>query len=72
LPLTTCLKPVQQLEQTLREIAERFGAARCEWVMMELEYAGAIAGLTTDRPQRRSSLPKAESSHESSNDKGNG
>ena len=51
LPLTTGLKPVQQLDRTLREIAERFGAARSEWVMMELEYAGATSGVTIDRPQ---------------------
>jgi hypothetical protein len=41
LPLAPALKPAQQLDRTLCEIAERFGAARCEWVMMELEYAGA-------------------------------
>jgi putative intracellular protease/amidase len=45
LPLTTGLKPVQQLERTLREIAERFGATRSEWVRIELEYAGARDGL---------------------------
>lgn len=39
-PLVPSLKPVQQLDCTLCEIAERFGAARREWVMMELEYAG--------------------------------
>ena len=44
LPLTTELKPVQQLDRTLREIAERFGAARLEWVMIELEYVGARSG----------------------------
>jgi putative intracellular protease/amidase len=49
LPLTSGLKPVQQLEQTLREIAERFGAARSEWVMMELEYAGAGDAMAIDR-----------------------
>jgi putative intracellular protease/amidase len=38
LPLTPELKPVQQLDQTLHEIAARFGATRSEWVMMELEY----------------------------------
>jgi putative intracellular protease/amidase len=41
LPLAPALKPAQQLDRTLCEIAERFGAVRCEWVMMELEYAGA-------------------------------
>ena len=43
LPLTPALKPVQQLDRTLCEIAERFGAERREWVMMELEYPGAVA-----------------------------
>ena len=49
LPLTPGLKPVQQLDQTLREITERFGAVRSEWVMMELEYASATGGVTIDR-----------------------
>ena len=43
LPLAPELKPVQQLDRTLCEIAERFGPARREWVMMELEYAGGTA-----------------------------
>ena len=51
LPFTPGPKPVRQLDRTLREIAERFGAARSEWVMMELEYAGAASGVTIDRPQ---------------------
>jgi putative intracellular protease/amidase len=38
LPLTPTLKPLQQLDRTLCEIGERFGVARREWVMMELEY----------------------------------
>lgn len=41
MPLAGMLKPAQQLDRTLCEIAERFGAARREWVMMELEYPGA-------------------------------
>jgi transcriptional regulator GlxA family with amidase domain len=41
MPLTPALKPAQQLDRTLSEIAERFGAARRDWVMMELEYAGS-------------------------------
>ena len=48
LPLTPGVKPVQQLDQTLREIAERFGAARSEWVMIELEYVGAGGGVAVD------------------------
>jgi hypothetical protein len=39
LPLAPALKPVQQLDRTLCEIEERFGAARREWVATELEYA---------------------------------
>lgn len=62
LPLTTGLKPVQQLERTLREIAERFGEARSEWVKMELEYAGATSAMTIDRPQGQPSLPSDPSS----------
>jgi putative intracellular protease/amidase len=38
LPLTPALKPVEQLGQTLKEIEARFGAARREWVAVELEY----------------------------------
>ena len=58
LPLTPGLKPVQQLDRTLREIAERFGAARSDWVMIELEYVGA----TLDRPQGQSIVPTDKSS----------
>jgi putative intracellular protease/amidase len=42
-PLDPALKPVQQLDRTLCEIDARFGAARREWVMMELEYPAATA-----------------------------
>jgi hypothetical protein len=41
LPLTPALKPAQQLDRTLCEIGERFGASQREWVMLEMEYAGA-------------------------------
>jgi putative intracellular protease/amidase len=37
-PLEPALSPAQQLDRTLSEIAARFGAARREWVMLELEY----------------------------------
>lgn len=37
-PLRADLKPLQQLDRTLCEIAERHGAARRDWVMQELEY----------------------------------
>ncbi len=57
LPLTSNLKPVQQLDRTLSEIAERFGAARSEWVMMELEYAGSTSGVASDGAQGQPSLP---------------
>lgn len=42
-PLAPALKPAQQLDRTLCEIADRFGAERRDWVMMELEYADADA-----------------------------
>jgi putative intracellular protease/amidase len=73
LPLAPSLKPTQQLDRSLCEIAERFGTARREWVMMELEYAQRHrARAATDWLQRRSSLPKDASSDGSANDKGNG
>ena len=40
LPLTT-MKPLQQLDATLCQIQERFGASRREWVVLEMEYSGA-------------------------------
>ena len=43
LPLAPALKPVQQLDRTLCEIAERFGAARRDWVMQEMEYPGVAS-----------------------------
>ena len=43
LPLAAALKPAQQLDRTLCEIAERYGASRREWVMMEMKYAGPAA-----------------------------
>ena len=42
-PLAPALKPARQLDRTLCEIADRFGAGRRDWVMMELEYADADA-----------------------------
>ncbi|MGN8079416.1 DJ-1/PfpI family protein [Variovorax sp. 22077] len=49
LPLSATLKPVPQLDRTLCEIAGRHGAARRDWVMLEMEYpaqqrAAACAG----------------------------
>jgi hypothetical protein len=41
LPLDRSSKPVQQLDRALCAIAERYGASRREWVMMEMEYASA-------------------------------
>ena len=55
--LTSGLKPMQQLDRTLSEIADRFGAARSEWVMMELEYVGSTSDVASDDPQGPSSLP---------------
>ncbi|WP_442909600.1 DJ-1/PfpI family protein [Hydrogenophaga sp.] len=43
LPLTPALKPLQQLDRSLCEIEHRFGAARREWVALEMEYPGAPA-----------------------------
>jgi putative intracellular protease/amidase len=43
LPLTAALAPLHQLDRTLCEIGERFGAARREWVAIELEYGAASA-----------------------------
>lgn len=40
LPLAPVLRPVQQLDRTLCEIAERYGVSRREWVMLEMEYPG--------------------------------
>lgn len=45
--LSPSLKPVQQLDRTLCEIAERFGAMPRERVMIELEYPGTT--LSCDR-----------------------
>ena len=49
LPLTPALKPAQQLDRTLREIGERFGASQREWVMLEMEYAGAANACAHSR-----------------------
>jgi transcriptional regulator GlxA family with amidase domain len=46
LPLAARLEPVRQLDRTLCEIAERFGAERQEWVRMELEYPGIAPSCT--------------------------
>ena len=44
LPLSPGLKPVQQLDRTLCEIGERYGAAPRDRVMLEMEYPGAGSG----------------------------
>jgi putative intracellular protease/amidase len=46
LPLVPSLAPMEQLDRTLCEIGQRFGAARLDWVMLELEYAGTPQGCT--------------------------
>jgi len=43
LPLVAALKPVQQLDRTLCEIADRYGNARRDWVMQEMEYPRTAA-----------------------------
>ncbi|WP_253195015.1 DJ-1/PfpI family protein [Hydrogenophaga sp. A37] len=43
LPLAPDLKPLQQLDRSLCEIEQRFGASRREWVVLEMEYPGAPA-----------------------------
>jgi putative intracellular protease/amidase len=43
LPLDAALKPVQQLDRTLCQIAQRHGPARRDWVMQEMEYPGPVA-----------------------------
>ena len=40
LPLSPTLKPAQQLDRTLCDIAGRYGDARRDWVMQEMEYRG--------------------------------
>jgi transcriptional regulator GlxA family with amidase domain len=40
LPASPALPPVPQLDRALCRIAERYGEARREWVMLELEYPG--------------------------------
>lgn len=40
LPLSSELKPMEQLDRTLSQIAERYGAKQRDWVMQEMEYAG--------------------------------
>jgi hypothetical protein len=52
-PLAPGLKPMQQLDRTLREISARYGASRREWVMLEMEYAGSAA-LPLRSPPRKS------------------
>jgi len=39
-PLRAGLRPMQELDRTLCEIAARFGSSRHEWVLLEMEYAG--------------------------------
>jgi transcriptional regulator GlxA family with amidase domain len=47
LPLAPELKPVQQLDRTLCEIAERYGASRRDWVMLEMEYSGGASACAS-------------------------
>jgi putative intracellular protease/amidase len=41
MPLDPAIRPMEQLDGTLCEIGDRFGAARRDWVMMELEYVSS-------------------------------
>ncbi|HWL27769.1 MAG TPA: DJ-1/PfpI family protein [Burkholderiaceae bacterium] len=45
MPLAPELQPVQQLDRTLCEIAQRYTPARRDWVMQEMEYAGVGTAL---------------------------
>jgi putative intracellular protease/amidase len=49
LPLALGLKPMQQLDRALCEIEARYGAGRREWVMIEMEYAGAAMDCRAPR-----------------------
>ncbi len=49
LPLTTAMKPLQQLDATLCQIQERFGISRREWVVLEMEYSGAPVSVDSGR-----------------------
>lgn len=40
------VKPVRQLDSALCDIAQRYGSARRDWVMQEMEYAGPEAGAS--------------------------
>ena len=46
-PMAPTLKPVQQLDRTLCEIAERYGASRRDVVMLEMEYSAAAPACAT-------------------------
>lgn len=48
LPLAGAMKPLQQLDATLCQIQERFGASRREWVVLEMEYSGAPLSVDPD------------------------
>lgn len=47
LPLASDLRPVQQLDRTLCEIAERYGTSRRDWVMLEMEYGGGASACAS-------------------------
>ncbi len=49
LPLAPGLAPVRQLDRTLSEIAQRYGASGRDWVMQEMEYAGRQPGASGQR-----------------------
>src|SRR5690606_12195530 len=49
LALASELPPVRQLDRTLCEIEERYGAALRERVMLEMEYGGTTARCAGDK-----------------------
>jgi transcriptional regulator GlxA family with amidase domain len=68
LPLAPAVEPVVQLDRSLCEIGERFGTARRNWVMQEMEYprrhlqCGPIPGSTGKPSAPSSSIDSASSS----------
>ena len=68
LPLTSGMEPLRQLDRSLCEIGERYGAARRDWVMQEMEYprgrlqCGPVPGSTGKPSAPSSSIDSASSS----------
>jgi transcriptional regulator GlxA family with amidase domain len=68
LPLARGVEPVRQLDRSLCEIGERYGTARRDWVMQEMEYprgrlqCGPVPGSTGKPSAPSSSIDSASSS----------